>query len=163
MYKGIRLSNIIDNEPILKFKLPNYVHEKTLGRFNPKLNWMTFEQEYEIIIDVKRIIMYCIELMKCGWDMSFDQVFSHVVSHEYLHYLFFTQMGKLENECFDNLFGSVSNDPKYVYSGIKFEGDPPYIMSKCNFITKLINTIRNKVVVIKYAMHKMYKKFQLHI
>lgn len=148
--KAIMVSEILDKKPEYKFKLPNDAPEKTVGRYQPQLNWKDFSHEHIIYIDVKRIIIYCIELNKYGWDMSFEQVFSHVASHEYLHYLL-SQISRKANEDFDNLFGTIGNDPKFVYSGITFEGDLPYlyILSKRHFITKLLYTMKNKVEVIR--------------
>ena len=80
-----------------------------------------------------------------GWKITFDQVFSHVVSHEYLHHILLTQVGKNENECFDNLFGELHNNPIYVYSGITFNGTLP----KRNLVRKIINTIRDKILSVK--------------
>ena len=139
------------NQPEFMFKLPELTVDKTLGRYEHKHNWVTNDPDFYIYIDIKRIIKYCTACIKNGWDIGFDQVFSHIVSHEYIHYILETQIGGIENNAFDNLFGVLPYDPEYVYSGVKFKGDLPYILPKRHFYTKLINSIRNKIGIEKNA------------
>ena len=140
--KVFMIDDIPEKEPEYKFKLPIFVAEKVLGRYQPQLNWLDFSQEFVIYIDIKRIFKYCIDS-----SMFFEQVFSHVVSHEHIHHLLLTCIGKYENECFDNLFGKIPLISKYVYSGIKFEGGLYYIdiLPKRHIYTKLINSIGNRI------------------
>ena len=131
----------------LKFKLPEHASKNVLGRYQPILNWMDFSREYEIYIDIKRIIKYCNAQKRLGWEVTFDQLFSQVVSHEIIHHILTTQIGQDENDKFDNLFGTIHPNPKFVYSGIKFENDR---VTKRHNSTKHINSKKNKVgVVIK--------------
>lgn len=136
------MSNI---QPEYKFILPTYASNKTLGRYSRELNWKTFEQRFIFYIGVKRIIKYCKIKKELGWTITFDQVFSHVVSHEYLHHILTTLIKEDDDNEFDNLFGELHHNPMYVYSGITFDGTIP----KRHFYTKLINTIKNKIGMVK--------------
>lgn len=136
-------------QPIIRFKLPDYVSCKTLGRYETKYNGFTKRNDFFIYVGVKRIIKYCIDSVNRGWDLTFDQIFSHVISHEYIHFIIYTQLGSVECTCFDNKFGITPYNPKYVYSGVTHEGDPLYRLPKRHFYTKLINSIRNIIGMVK--------------
>lgn len=150
-----------DIQPLLIFKLPDCFKKTTLGVYAQRLNFISLDQERIIFVDVERIIKYCIKSVNLGLDATFDQVFSHVISHEYIHFLLSTQVGNNENCSFDNLFGVMDDNPKYIYSGVNFEGDPLGSLLKrhfctiellsivkttvCRFYTKFINSIRNRI------------------
>lgn len=152
-------------QPTVKYKLSNRINYKTIGRYESRNNWVTKHTDFFIYADVKRMIEYCKNSVDHGWDLTFDQLFSHIISHEYIHFLIHTQIGSIETNCFDNIFGIVPHFPKYVYSGVKLEGDPFYKIPKrhfctiellsivkttiCRFYTKLINTIKNIIGMVK--------------
>jgi len=151
-----------NSQPIIRYKIPEGmgVSDKCLGRFGSNLNFVKHKPYFIIYVDIKRIFKYCIDSEKLGENAIFDQVFSHVFSHEYIHYLLLTHVGNTENRTFDNLFGVMDIDPKYIYSGVKFEGESPYSLPKryfqlmklvsyvkitfCHIYTKLINSIKDK-------------------
>lgn len=115
-----------NSQPIIRYKLPEVfgISNKCLGRCSIGTNYINKKPYYIIYVDINRIIDYCIYSAELGHNISFDQVFSHVFSHEYIHFLISKHVGNVETYTFDNIFGIMDSDSKYIYSGVKLEGDP---------------------------------------
>ena len=141
--------NMNNTLPIIRYKVPDGVPYKCLGRFASRLDFVKKEPYCIIYVDIERILKYCIDSAKLGCNVTFDQIFSHVFSHEYIHFLITTHVGNDESCAFDNIFGIMDVDPKYIYSGVKLEGEPLCRIPKRHFYTKLINSIRNIIGIEK--------------
>lgn len=106
------------------------------------------------------LFKFCGYLAYLQWkyhNVTYEQVYSHVISHEHIHNAICMVETYEMSVLFDNLFGKMPDNPKYMYSGIKFNGRMSiwetftnYIskhvkITFCHTITKHINSIRNKI------------------